>query len=163
CDDHRPGIELYRAHAPGRALTKVGVGRGPHRRLGYEHAARVDVAKWKARRQTRGTGVARRIENGVAIEANLQREASLCGGGGEPSYRFRHSEKSTGRASLPDRKLAARGIVGKRAVGGEAVGAHKIRSFALLAEAEILELHHHDDRVVVIGLDQTDLMRAQSR
>ena len=41
----------------------------------------------------------------------------------------------------------------------EAVRAHEGRALAELTEAQTLELHHHDDRVVVVGLDEVDVAR----
>ena len=37
---------------------------------------------------------------------------------------------------------------------------HEIRAFALLAEAEILDLHDVDDRIVIVGGDDIDVRRA---
>ena len=36
-------------------------------------------------------------------------------------------------------------------------------ALALVAEAEVLELHHHDHRVVVVGLHEVDVVRAARR
>lgn len=36
------------------------------------------------------------------------------------------------------------------------MGADELLGFALGAKPEILELHHHDDGVIVIGLDEVD-------
>ena len=80
---------------------------------------------------------------------------------GELAHRFDQAERAAGRAGLPDRKLPARGVVRKRAVVGEAVGTDEIRPLAFLAEAEILKLHHDDDRIVVIGLDEIDVARLE--
>ena len=40
--------------------------------------------------------------------------------------------------------------------------AHEIGPFAFLAEAEILDLHHADDRIVVVGREDVDVLRADS-
>ena len=45
----------------------------------------------------------------------------------------------------------------KAAVVRERVGADERGPLALAAEAEILELHHRDHRVVVVGLDEVDV------
>ena len=47
------------------------------------------------------------------------------------------------------------------AVVGEAVRADEVRPLALLAEAEVLELHHDDHRIVVVGLDEIDVARLE--
>src|SRR6188472_4166203 len=39
----------------------------------------------------------------------------------------------------------------------------KIRTFALLAKPKILELHHYDDWIIVIGLNEVHLVGSHSR
>ena len=60
---------------------------------------------------------------------------------GELPHRFDQPEKAAGGTGLPDRQLPARGVERKRAVDRECVARTKSGAFALLAEAEILELH----------------------
>ncbi|MNS77874.1 hypothetical protein D3C72_1114660 [compost metagenome] len=70
--------------------------------------------------------------------------------------RLDHAEEATRRTGLPGRELAAAGVVRKAAVEGHGVGLHEGRALALLAEAQVLELHHHDDGVVVVGLHEVE-------
>src|SRR5262245_50760765 len=65
--------------------------------------------------------------------------------------RLHQPEEAPGGAGLADRELAARGVQREAAVVGEAVLAHELRPVALGAEPEVLELHHGDHRVVVVG------------
>ena len=64
-----------------------------------------------------------------------------------------------GRARLADRKLAATGVEREAAVVREAVRAHELWAFALGAEAEVFDLHHVDDRIVVICLEEIQVRR----
>ena len=80
---------------------------------------------------------------------------------GELAHRLDQAEQAAGRAGLADRKLSARGVVRKRAVVGEAVRTDEIRPLAFLAEAKVFKLHHDDDRIVVIGLDEIDVAGLQ--
>ena len=82
---------------------------------------------------------------------------------GELANPFGHAEKAGCRTGLPARQLPAAGVVRKAAVMRQRVAAHEGRAFALGAEAEVLELHHHDDGVVVIGLDEVDVGRRDTR
>ena len=47
------------------------------------------------------------------------------------------------------------------AINGEIVLPHEIRPLTLPAEAEILELHHRDHRIVVVGLNEVEIVRRQ--
>ena len=85
--------------------------------------------------------------------------AAPSGVAGELAHRFDQAQKAAGRARLPDRELAARGVVRKAAVGGERVRADEVGALALGAEAEVLHLHHADHRVVVVGLHEVDVVR----
>ena len=82
-DHDRTGIELHGADAPRRALAKVRIGRDLHRGFRHKRAAGIDIAERQPRRQARRAGVARRIDDGAAIEADLQGEAPLRRRGGE--------------------------------------------------------------------------------
>ena len=82
-DHDRPGIELHGADPPRRALAKIRIGRGLHRGFGDQRAAAIDVAERQPRRQARRAGIARRIDDGAAVEADLQREAAFRRRGGE--------------------------------------------------------------------------------
>src|SRR3954451_22907419 len=62
-----------------------------------------------------------------------------------------------GGAGLADGKLAAAGIEGKAAIVGEGVRAHELRAFALRAKAEILDLQHIDDWIVVVRLQEIEV------
>src|ERR1700758_5370107 len=81
-----------------------------------------------------------------------------CGSQALPQS-FDEPEIGASGTGLPDRKLPARGVVRKVAVNREIVLAHEGYALALLAEAEVLELHHRDDRIVVIGLDDIEIVR----
>src|SRR5688572_30596164 len=85
---------------------------------------------------------------------------ATLGFAGELAYRLHHPEEAAGRSRLSDRELPARRIQRKAAVPGEAVLAHERRAFAFAAEAEILELHHRDHRVIVVGLDEVHVFGA---
>ena len=52
---------------------------------------------------------------------------------------------------------------GKRALGGERVVAHEPCGFALGAESEILELHEVDHGIIIIGLQEVHIGRADAR
>ena len=75
---------------------------------------------------------------------------------GELADRLGHAEEAAGAAGLAGRELAAAGVVREVAVVGQRARAHERRAFALGAEAEVLELQHDDDRIVVVGLDEVD-------
>src|SRR6185436_1420347 len=78
---------------------------------------------------------------------------------GELADRFDHAEEAARSAGLPDRELAAVGVERKGAVVGEGVLADERGALALAAEAEILDLHERDHRVVVVGLDEVHVRR----
>src|SRR5437773_9245737 len=82
---------------------------------------------------------------------------------GDLPDRLDEPERAAGRTGLADRQLAARRIVGKAAVDFETVAANEVRTFAFAAEAEILELHDADNRIIVIDLDQVDVRRPDAR
>ena len=71
-DHDRAGVELHGADPPRRAFAEIGIGRGLHRRLGDQRAAAIDIAERQPRRQAGRAGIARRIDHGAAIEADLQ-------------------------------------------------------------------------------------------
>ena len=82
-DHDRTGIELHGADPPRRALAKVRIGRGLHRGFRQQRTAAIDVTERQPRRQARRAGIARRIDDGVAVEADLQGEAAFRRRGGE--------------------------------------------------------------------------------
>jgi hypothetical protein len=77
---------------------------------------------------------------------------------GELAQRLDQAEIAAGGAGLAHAELAAGGVVRKIAGASEVVRADEGGGFTFGAEAEILELHHHDHRVVVIGLQQVDIV-----
>src|SRR6185503_6857599 len=88
-------------------------------------------------------------------EAKLR--AAHCTSAGlarELADRFGHAEKPTGRAGLADRELPATCVVGKAAVVRHRVRTHEGGAATLVAEAQVLELEHHYDRVIVVGLHE---------
>src|SRR6185369_4727393 len=82
---------------------------------------------------------------------------------GELPDRLHHAEEAARGPGLPGGKLAAARVEREVAVPGEAVLAHERRPFALAAEAEVLELHQRDERVVVVDLHEMDFVRRAPR
>src|SRR5688572_30752810 len=76
---------------------------------------------------------------------------------GELTDGLDHAEEAAAGAGLADRKLASRRIERKAAIVGEGVLAYERRTFALLAEAQVLELHERDYGIVVVGLHEVDV------
>ena len=81
--DQWASVKLYGADPPRYALAKIRVGRDPHRGLGNERAARLHIAIGQAGRETRRTGVARRINYAAALFTYLQGEAAFSRGCGQ--------------------------------------------------------------------------------
>ena len=81
---------------------------------------------------------------------------------GELPDRLDDPEGTAGRAGLADRQLATRRIQRKAAVHLETVAANEFRGFALASEAEVLDLHQADDRIIIIDLDHIDIGRSDT-
>src|SRR6476646_3619715 len=60
------------------------------------------------------------------------------------------SEIASGGPGLADRQLPARCVGRERSVDREGVPPHEVRALPLLAEAEILDLHHADHGIIVV-------------
>src|SRR5262245_37976861 len=73
----RAGVEPDGSHPPRRALAEVRIGRYSYGRFRDQRAAGIHVAEWDSRRQARRAGVAWGVNDGAAVETDLQREASL--------------------------------------------------------------------------------------
>src|ERR1700677_5038316 len=73
--------------------------------------------------------------------------------------RLDKAERAAGSAGLADQQLAARRVERKAAIDLKTMATNEVRSFALGAKAEILDLQDVDHGIVVIGLDQVDIGR----
>ena len=91
---------------------------------------------------------------GRACASGTARRRRLAG---ELADRLDHAEKAARRAGLPTDSWPPLVLLGKLPSQRERVRAHERRALALVAEAEVLELHHHDHGIVVVGLHEVDV------
>ena len=91
------------------------------------------------------------------------RHGARAGAVGELADRLGHAEEAARRTGLPGRELAAAGVVGEVAVVRHACARARTPRPRPSRRSQVLELHHHDHRVVVVGLDEVDVVRAARR
>ena len=140
--------ERRQVHLP-RAQDRVLPARLHQRHRHGAALARIDRAGAQA------AVVGDHAEAGDEAELRLL-DRALAGIVGELADRLGHAEEAAGAAGLPGRELAAAGVVREVAVVRQGARANEGRPLALGAKAQVLELQHHDDRVVVVGLDEVD-------
>src|SRR6185503_12110972 len=81
---------------------------------------------------------------------------------GQLPHRLDEPQVTASGSRLADRQLATRGVEREVAVGAELMPADELGTLALCTEAEVLDLHQRDYRVVVVRLQEVDVARTDA-